>query len=51
MNFVDVFKKSFVEQFTGSISVQSILLAVGTAILISMFILFVSKKTFKGVIY
>ncbi len=51
MNFVDVFKKSFVEQFTGSISVQSILLAVGTAFLISMFILFVYKKTFTGVIY
>ena len=51
MNFVDVFKKSFVEQFTGNISVQSILLAVGTSFLIIMFILFVYKKKFTGVIY
>ena len=51
MNFVDVFKRSFVEQFTGTISVQSILLSLGTAFLISVFILFVYKKTFTGVIY
>jgi hypothetical protein len=51
MNFVDVFKRSFIEQFAGTISVQSILLSLGTAFLISVFILFVYKKTFTGVIY
>lgn len=51
MSFVDVFKKSFIEQFTGMISVQSILLSLGTAFLISVFIIFVYKKTFSGVVY
>ena len=51
MNFVDVFKKGFLEQFTGLISVQSILLSLLTAFLISLFILFVYKKTFNGVVY
>ncbi len=51
MNFVDVFKKSFLEQFTGLISVQSIILSLLTAFLISVFILFIYKKTFNGVVY
>ena len=51
MSFVDIFKKSFMEQFTGMISVQSILLSLSTAFIISLFILFVYKKTFTGVIY
>lgn len=51
MSFVDIFKKSFMEQFTGMISVQSILLSLGTAFIIAIFILFVYKKTFTGVIY
>ena len=51
MKFVDVIKKSVVEQFTGMISVQSIILSLLTAFAISMFILFIYKKTFTGVIY
>lgn len=51
MNFVDVIKKSVVEQFTGMISVQSIILSLITAFAISLFILFIYKKTFTGVIY
>lgn len=51
MSFIDVIKNSVVEQFTGMISVQSILLSLGTSFLISIFILFVYKKTFTGVIY
>ena len=51
MNFVDIFKKSFLEQFTGLISVQSIILSLLTAFLISIFILFIYKKTFNGVVY
>lgn len=51
MSFVDIFKKSFMEQFTGMISVQSILLSLSTAFIISLFILLVYKKTFTGVIY
>ncbi|MBR1376582.1 MAG: DUF4956 domain-containing protein [Bacilli bacterium] len=51
MSFVDVFKRSFIEQFTGTISVQSIILSLGTAFIISVFILFVYKKTYTGVVY
>lgn len=51
MNFVDIFKKSFIEQFTGMISVQSILLSLLTAFIISVFIILVYKKTFTGVVY
>ena len=51
MGFGDIFKKSFVEQFTGTLTVQSLLLSLGTAFLIGIFILFVYKKTFTGVIY
>ena len=51
MNFVDIFKKSFLEQFTGLISVQSIILSLLTAFLISVFILFIYKKTYNGVVY
>ena len=51
MNFVDIFKKSFVEQFTGTISVQSIIFSLLTAFLVGLFILFVYKKTYTGVLY
>lgn len=51
MGFGDIFKRSFVEQFTGTLTVQSLLLSLGTAFLIGIFILFVYKKTFTGVIY
>ena len=51
MSFVDIFKKSFMEQFTGMISVQSILLSLATTFLVCIFILFVYKKTFTAVIY
>ena len=51
MGFGDIFKNSFIEQFTGTLTVQSLLLSLGTAFLIGIFILFVYKKTFTGVIY
>ena len=51
MNFIDVIKNSVIEQFTGMISVQSILLSLTTSFIISIFILFVYKKTFTGVVY
>ena len=51
MSFVDTIKSSVLNQFTGSISVQSLLFSLGTAFLISIFIIFVYKKTFTGVIY
>lgn len=51
MNFVDVIKKSVVSQFTGTISVQSIILSLLTSFIISLFIIFIYKKTYSGVIY
>ena len=51
MNFVDVIKKSVTSQFTGTISVQSIILSLVTAFLISIFILWIYKKTYTGVVY
>ncbi len=51
MNFVDVIKKSVINQFTGTISVQSIILSLLTAFVISLFILWIYKKTYAGVVY
>lgn len=51
MNFVDVIKKGVVDQFAGTISVQSIVLSLLTSFIVSLFIIFVYKKTFTGVIY
>lgn len=51
MNFVDVIKKSVISQFTGTISVQSIILSLVTAFVISLFILWIYKKTYSGVVY
>lgn len=51
MSFVDVIKKSVVNQFTGTISVQSILLSLITAFMISVFIIWIYKKTYTGVVY
>ena len=51
MSFVDVIKKCVVNQFTGTISVQSILLSLITAFMISVFIIWIYKKTYTGVVY
>lgn len=51
MSFIDTIKSSVLNQFTGNISIQSLLLSLGTAFLVSVFIIFVYKKTFTGVIY
>ena len=51
MSFVDVIKKSVVNQFTGTISVQSILLSLITAFMISVFIIWIYKKAYTGVVY
>lgn len=51
MSFVDVIKKSVTSQFTGTISVQSIIFSLLTAFIISLFILWIYKKTYSGVVY
>lgn len=51
MSFVDMIKKSVVAEFTGTISVDKILLSLIVAFIIGVFIIYVYKKTYSGVIY
>jgi uncharacterized membrane protein YhiD involved in acid resistance len=51
MNFFDMIKKSVVDEFSGSISVNDLLFSLLTAFLISMFIIYIYKKTYSGVVY
>lgn len=48
--FSDIFKSSFIEN-TASFSIVDLLLGMGIAFIVGLFIYFVYKKTFKGVIY
>lgn len=50
LNFNDIFKSNFLDK-TGSFSFIDSLVALGLAFLIGLFIYFVYKKTFKGVMY
>ena len=51
MSFVDMIKKSVIAEFTGTISVDKILLSLAVAFIIGVFIIYVYKKTYSGVIY
>ncbi len=51
MSFVDMIKKSVVAEFTGTISVDKVLLSLAIAFIIGIFIIYVYKKTYSGVIY
>lgn len=51
MSFVDMIKKSVVAEFTGTISVDKVLLSLLVAFIIGVFIIYVYKKTYSGVIY
>ncbi|MBD8027655.1 DUF4956 domain-containing protein [Ureibacillus sp. Re31] len=49
-NFSDIFKSSFIEK-TSSFSLTDSLIGLGIAFLIGLFIYYIYKKTFNGVIY
>ena len=51
MKFVDIIKDSLSLQFTGTISVGQIMLALIVSFLISLFIVYVYRKTYVGVVY
>ena len=51
MSAVDTIKKSVLENFTGTISIGSMLLSLAVAFLIGMFIIYVYRKTYTGVVY
>ena len=51
MSIVDTIKKSVLSNFTGTISVGDMLLSLLVAFLIGMFIIYVYRKTYTGVVY
>ena len=51
MSVVDTIKSSVLENFTGTISVTDMLLSLIVAFLISLFIIYVYRKTYTGVVY
>ena len=51
MSFSDIFKKNFLENFTGSISIQMVLVTLLVALLFSFFVFYVYKFTSKNTIY
>lgn len=51
MSFIDMIKKSVVSEFTGSISVGQMLLSLIVAFVIGLFIVYIYKKTYTGVVY
>ena len=51
MNFVDLLKKSVINEFTGTISIDKIVLSLITAFIIGIFIIYIYKKTYSGVVY
>lgn len=51
MGFMDVIKKSVIEEFTGTISTLDIFLSLLVAILAAIIVVFIYKKTYTGVSY
>ncbi len=51
MSVVDTIKKSVLENFTGTISVTDMLLSLVVAFIVGIFIIYVYRKTFCGVVY
>ena len=48
---LSILKKSFLEQFTGSVSAVDMLISLAVAFIIGMFIIYVYRKTYTGVVY
>ena len=51
MSVVDTIKKSVLDNFTGTVSVGSMLCSLIVAFLIGIFIIYVYRKTYTGVVY
>ena len=51
MSFMDMIKKSVISEFAGTITVDKILLSLVVAFVIGVFIVFIYKKTYSGVVY
>ncbi|WP_054956460.1 DUF4956 domain-containing protein [Paenibacillus dakarensis] len=50
-NFSDIIKKSIMENFQSDISLSKILITLGVAFVIALFIYFLYKRVFSGVLY
>ncbi len=51
MSFVDAIKKSVLEEFTGTITIEQMLLSLLIAFMIGIFIVYIYRKTYTGVVY
>lgn len=51
MSFLDMIKNSVVAEFTGTISVDKMLLSLIVSFIIGLFIVYIYKKTYTGVVY
>jgi uncharacterized membrane protein YhiD involved in acid resistance len=51
MSFLDLIKNSVIQEFTGTISVSGIIISVVLSFFISLFIIYIYRKTFTGVVY
>lgn len=51
MKYIDIIRDSLIDNFNGSISVIQIALALVVSFLIGVFIVYIYKKTYTGVIY
>lgn len=51
MSIFDFFKKGILDEFTGTITIDQLLLSLATAFIIAMFIIYIYKKTYSGVVY
>ncbi len=51
MNFVDLIKNSVLSEFTGTISIDKIALSLIISFIIGIFIIYIYKKTYTGVVY
>ena len=51
LSVVDTIKKSVLENFTGTVSVTDMLISLIVAFLIGIFIIYVYRKTYTGVVY
>ena len=51
MNFSDILKKNFLDNFTGTISIQAVIITLLVALLFSVIVFYVYKLTSKNTIY
>ncbi len=51
MSFIDAIKSSVLGEFSGTLTIPSLLLSLAISFAIAVFIIFIYKKTYSGVVY